>query len=301
MSKWTPEQIERIRELHMAGAMDTEIAREFGVKARVIGALRDYRGIRRTAPVVLAQHPGYAPRAGRGRLYWTDERVAEALLAYARRTEGMLPSGTPAWDAITCGDVTLPPSARVLRQYGAMGNAWRSLLTDAEFRARVRISWVPYTAEENAFIRDNAHRLTATEIATHLRRSTASIRQHALRMGVDLVRSREWYSPKDVAEHYGCPLNRVYNLIWGGELPSRKVGSRIQVEARYLRGIASDYDEREAAEELGAERLERIDALLRQPNRTARRPVALRRHRRPGHNDVITRVPQGRGIVRAVS
>lgn len=250
-----------------AGASDELIGTTLG---RTCVAVRSKRQALRLRPPVreLAMHPGWAGGANSGRVYWTDRRVAAALRAYARAHPGALPRGTPAWDELTRGDATLPVSSRILRQYGALGNAWRTLLPAREIRGRLQLQWVRYTAAEDEFIRERASRMTMTEIAEQLGRTEASVTMHARRtLGVVTEAMREWWSPRDVAEHYGCPLGRVYGLVYSGRLRAKRTG-RVRIDSRDLRAV---------------------EQLLRAPSQRTKKVLQLRRHKRAGHNDVITR------------
>ena len=300
VAEWSDEDTARVRELFDAGVMDLAIAAEFGCSRTSVTSLRARLGWRRRSPIVLDTPPGWKSGFTNGqRKYWTDQRVSTALRDYARQHAGQLPVSTKVWDGITRGVATLPVSERVLAQFGALGNAWRALLPADEFRARVRLQWVRYTEAEDEYITRNAGRMPMSEIARYLNRTEASITAHAQRdLGVAYMQDREWWLPREVAEHYGCPVNRVRRLIDDGLLPAEKRGGYVQVDVRFLRGVASDYDERYAVAELGAERLAALEAALRLPNQNQKRPTQLRRHTRPGHNDVITRVPQGAGLAR---
>lgn len=285
---WTEQEDAELRELYVVEGMTyAAIARVMGKSRAAVAGRRQKLGLKRA--LVLAEYPGWRGLAGKGRKYWTNERVVEALRDYARAHPGELPRGTPAWNEI-CRGRQLPNSVRILEQFGALTLAWKAVLPAAEYRARVPVAWSRWTPEEEDLIRELAERVPMREIAARLGRSESSVRAHARRrLGVTQAANRGWWLPREVAEHYGCPLPRVYQLIWRGVLPSKRTTVQ-QIDARVLPGVASDYDRRAAAEEFGAERLEAIAKALTAPSQRAPKPYVLRRHRGPGRDDVITRV-----------
>ncbi|CAB4166875.1 hypothetical protein UFOVP1383_8 [uncultured Caudovirales phage] len=290
---WTAEEDAILRDRFAAGETDASIATSVGTRtARAVTSRRRALGLwRGRASVVLEAPPGWsagATGANGARVYWTDKRVTQAMRRYAATHPGKLPRSTKEWDTITNGDPFLPVSGRILRQFGALGNAWRAVVSAADFAARVEIGWVRYTEAEDDFIRRNIGAIPMREIAARLGRTEGSVNAHAERkFGLQTMTAREWWSPSEVAGHFRCPINRVRQLIARGILPSTKT-TRVQIDPRFLKGVASDYDERTLSLE-ERELVERIEAALRAPHAWTRKPKPIRRHARAGHNDVITR------------
>lgn len=286
VSTWSAEEEATLRARFAEGATDREIAAEVGRPWASVRLRRYALGLKRgRAAIVMDENPGWQGAANGHRLYWTNERVDEALRTYARTHPGPLPRGTKQWDVITKGDLALPPSVRILQQYTALGNAWRALLPKAEVTRRLPLQWVRYTEAEDDYIAAHISTQSIAEIAAALGRTETSVRMHARRdLGLRQGDARDWWSPREVAEHYGCPVSRVRKLIDTGLLPARKTG-RVMVDVRFLPGVGSDYDQRSA----GSERIEAIRAALLARNARRPKPVAIRRHGRAGHNDVITR------------
>lgn len=277
---WSAEHEAILRDHFIAGATDAEIGRLVGRPTSTVASKRKRMGISRR------DYPGETSRpewqgGRRFAPYWTPERVAAALLRYAREHPGTLPRGTHAWSAISRGDPSLPAADRVLSEYGALTTAWRELLGRSEYQRRVPSAWARWTAEEDAFLEEQAGRLSWSEIAERLGRSHSSVVMHARRsLGLHATEQREYWSPRDVAEHYGCPLTRVYQLVWAGTLPAVRNG-RVRIDARHLPGVSSDAEGREVGQT--AEARAALEAALRAPHQRLNA-----RRRRP--QDVITRV-----------
>jgi len=281
-SEWAPGSEDLVLELFRAGAPDLVIAARTGRLVGTIRSLRRRRGWNRRLHRIVAAEPIAFSGAAGWRVYWTDERVANALRDYARKHPGPLPSGTKQWDAITRGNPQLPVSARVLEQYDGLGNAWRALLPAAAFRERVRLTWVPWTEAEDAYVEEHIERLTVREIAQHLGRSSGAVRQH-MKRALDLAspsEAREWWSVHEVAEHYGCPVPRVRQLVDEGLLPARRGGSRVRIDPSHLPGVNDGADHWPTAEERArtAELERRLRAQSgRHPDRA---PQVITRYRR---------------------
>lgn len=283
---WASAEVLELAERFKRGETVPAIAAAMGRGVKSVRGQVQRLGLtRREYPVLLDTPPGWCGGASAYRKYWTRERVHAALRAYALAHPGRLPRGTPAWNEITRGDPTLPTSGRILQLYGALGNAWREVLGDLDARYRVPLAWVRWTPEEDAFIEQHVGRLSMREIAERLGRTESSLRQHARRaLNITPQLAREWWSPAEVAEHFGCPVSRVYYLVWRGILPARRDG-RVRIDPRFLPGIASDYDRRSVADPV---RLDAIERALREPH-ARKRPLQLRGRRGPGYDGVITR------------
>ena len=290
---WTPEEDAILRAGFDAGLTDHAIAERISGRPWQSVRSRRYRlGLKHArGSRQLASPPGWQGYANGVYVYWTDRRVIAALRDYARAHPGELPRGTKTWDVITNGVATLPVSGRILRQFGSLGAAWRAVLPPAEYAARVPRLWVPYTEAEDELIVRLAPTTPMREIASRLERPVSAVRAHAKRaLGIVSADERDWWSPQEVADHYGCPVARVRALVARGLIVIKKT-TRVQIDPRYLPGIGSDYDQREIGAEARA-RLDELERLLRAPHAHQPKPVAIRRHGRAGHNDVITRVPQ---------
>lgn len=166
---------------------------------------------------VLDENPGWG-NGSRG-VYWTPERIAEALRRYVDTTNGQLPSSSDDWNRIKKGRLDLPVGVLILQQYGSMSSAWSELGAP---RSRIRVGQRPWTEEEITFLLENAGDLTLKQIAQRLHRSWAACKRKCYELGTRARDAQGYMSAQQVADEYGCTPNRVQDLIERGVLKARR-------------------------------------------------------------------------------
>lgn len=220
---WTAAEVETLRERFLAGDTDAQIAAVLRRTLPSVSAKRvDGLGLRRSEHPVEPPLPTWGPGSRRYSPYWTDERVRDALAGYAATHPGPLPRGTSTWTVITNGEQLLPTSARLLDQFGSMGEAWRAVLPAREFTRRIDQRWTPYTAAEDELIVDQLGRRSCAAIARQLGRTETAVKVHAFRkFGIRATSNQGDWTIIDIMREFGCSRRQVRALLKSGELPGR--------------------------------------------------------------------------------
>lgn len=213
---WSSDEDSRLLAMLAAGRSKAAVGAELGRSQNAV-QLR----YRRLVPFDPESYvPGFGKSPGR-RLYWTEERVREALTAFARQHRGQLPNSDHEYSRMKKGHSEWPTASRVLDLFGTMANAWEAI---GERRARVTRRWNPWTQEDDDYLLEHAGEQTLKVIAKHLGRSWSACRRRLYDLGAGRARDVSGHlSAMQVASLYGCPLARVEKLIRAGVLPAKKV------------------------------------------------------------------------------
>jgi hypothetical protein len=159
--------------------------------------------------------PGWQKANGR-RLYWTDDRVREALRLF-RREHGRVPNAAD-YNRLIKGDRRFPVAQRVWRYgSGVWSTAWE--------RAGVRDTsylWNDWTDEDEDYLLENAGRITLAAIARHLKRSYDACHRRLYDLGVQARNARGYLTGQECARAYGVPIHRVLDLVRTGKLAAHK-------------------------------------------------------------------------------
>lgn len=219
---WSEADVAELRRLLGAGERDEVIASALGrsVAAVQIRRLRDCRDLMPAIDFEAVTDARERWGHGKHPLYWTAERCAAALRAYARRTTGRLPI-SHAYDVVKSGDPALPPSARLRDHWGSLTRAWLAVLPDSQ-RHRVPPLGCAWTPEEDEKLVALAGSRTLKEIGALLHRTWPACKRRLYDLGTRARDAAGYMNATQVAHEYGCPVARVQRLIKQGHLPARK-------------------------------------------------------------------------------
>jgi len=160
----------------------------------------------------------------RGRPWWTDERVDEALRRYIAETSGPLPGNAASWNVAKRGRGELPTSLRVLLRYRSIARAWVVLGAP---RRGCPLNAGPWTEDEEALLLELAGTLTLEAIGRRLHRSGAACKRRLYDLGTTARNNQGWLSIAQAAEQYGTSAWRLQRLERAGRLTAhRKRGAQ---------------------------------------------------------------------------
>lgn len=218
---WSAEDTATLRALTREGLPPSVIAHRLG-RSRVAVLIRQQRD--RECRTVRGLDEPYVPAwgrsPGRGRLYWTRERIVEGLRAFARAHRGPLPE-SHEYSRAKKGHPEYPTTDNVLKHFGTFAAAWEAA---GASKSRIRRTWTPWTDDDNELLLDLAGRMTMALVAKRLRRTPGACRRQLYEMQAGRARDVPGYlSASEVAEQYGCPWGRVIRLIERGTLPAKRV------------------------------------------------------------------------------
>lgn len=165
----------------------------------------------------LDENPGWQNTSGG--VYWTPQRVLDAMVRHVSETTGLLPNDSDVWNAIKAGRLDLPTAANVLREFGSMYAAW---MAAGASRDRLSPGNRPWTEEEITYLLDHAGDMSLKAIAGKLHRTWPACKRKLYDLGTTARDAQGYMSAQQVADEYGCTLNHVQRLIARGVLRAHR-------------------------------------------------------------------------------
>lgn len=162
--------------------------------------------------------PGFGRGKPAGGLFWTRERVIDALQRYAVENK-RLPTNNHEWSQIKRGRYDLPTAEVILRDWGSMAAAW---LAAGIPRRRLPLTNSRWSEDDLDFLSEHVGEMRMQDIARHLNRSYYAIKTRVGSKGLKL-KAREssgFMSAHAVAREYGVRYEYVQACIRNGLLPA---------------------------------------------------------------------------------
>jgi hypothetical protein len=152
-------------------------------------------------------------------VYWTRPRIVHALRKYAAANPGLLPSSDNEWNRLKKGRLDLPTAGAVLSTWGSMRRAWLAIGAESSRVVALNARW---SKTEKAYLLENAGTLTLTRIAKNLNRTYESVKTMigSKGMGITARANNGYWSAAQLAKEYGCPYNRIQQLLEAGAIPA---------------------------------------------------------------------------------
>lgn len=174
--------------------------------------------------------PGWGRGKPAGGVYWTRERITEALQRYAAENKD-LPRGHHEWSEIKRGRLELPTAGAILEIWGSMAAAWLAVGVP---RKRFPMTNSRWSQEELDFLQEHAGTMRLEDIARRLNRSYAAVRTRLGVKGFGL-KAREnagYMSANAVAREYGVDVRYVHACVKTGLLPAERFpyGRRLMID-----------------------------------------------------------------------
>ena len=239
---WTREEEQRVRDGYAADEPWGSIAVAIGRSEDAVKTRASRLGLR-CVDMDGATDPGDRWAVGKpaGGTYWTRERILDALRAYIRRTDGLLPAGMDAWYEVKKGDPSLPTGAAVAQRVFSedcptFGHLWLRLGAP---RKRVKTLGGAWTEAEHEYLMAHAGSQRLVDIAKHLHRTYAACKRRLYDYGTTARNAQGFMSMRQVAEEYGCDVHRVRRFVRMGILTARlRHGNRYEIDPADAMAIA---------------------------------------------------------------
>lgn len=216
---WTPAETAVLERAIAKGRPLADVAAELGRSLNAV-RIRRNRCFPAPKPAMDVNH-GWSPGYGRIEKYWTEDRIRAALVDFASKHKGPLPTSDHDYSDLKKGHMEWPTATAVLEQFGTMADAWAGIGVP---KSRFNRGWVPWTQEDDDYLLDWAGSQTLKIIAKRLGRSWPACKRRLYDLGAGRARDVAGYlSAMQVAKEYNCPLSRVKKLIASGELPAHRV------------------------------------------------------------------------------
>lgn len=216
---WSAEEMEHLKAALLFGKSDAQIGAELGRSANAVTIRR--RRFLPGPPRDESVSPGWQGGKVAGGKYWTRERIVAALVDFAAKHKGPLPTSDHVYNRLKKGHMEWPTAQAVLDLWPSMPDAWDAIGMP---RSRVRRTWAPWTPEEDDYLLERAGNQTLKIIAKQLGRSWQACKRRLYDLGAGRARDVSGYmSAMQVAKEFNCPLSRVKKLIATGELKAHRV------------------------------------------------------------------------------
>lgn len=173
------------------------------------------------------------------KVFWTRERVLDALKTAIDEIDGPLPCSDRAWYKVKRYRYDLPSLPRMYKYFGSIAQAWVAAGADPR---RVTLLNTDWSEEDELYLMERAGIDTIEAIGKHLGRSYGSVRKRLQAMGITARGNQGMFSAAEIAKEYNCSYSRVCDLLAAGTLPGKydRVRNRWEVD---VMNITPDIEE----------------------------------------------------------